>query len=348
MEKLNNVKINGTVDGQFAVTSTGLKVDGNFTGTIEGYEKVEKTVSKAQERLNALAEQGFDTSSYVLISSPSGTEKLMQWSGSDLIESNSNNEIYKKIMCEGWVKNSHLWRRFVTAQTFKIMRDNSSYENYLRKTGWKYQWKTLIHELRVLGAMQRDDDPELNRRGRFMNSQIVADFVNSYERALIRGWNSKEPHFYRHTTQVWKSIYGHKFFYDELAVYVSELFKDSSFEDCLIKYGYFGTATKLEELFKKVYRVQADNHFISPKFAEWYKAIGAYYTLDNLIKFHDVKIYDDAGLLLTREGSLQLLESKTNASIANRKTYRIMGLLKETVGKNDFYFFERMKEIYNK
>ena len=76
-----------------------------------------------------------------------------------------NDPIAQKIMENGYVKNTKLFRRWITAQTFHLL-NYKAYGNPNR-TGWEcavkdlygynYQFTMMLEEIRVLGILQKED-----------------------------------------------------------------------------------------------------------------------------------------------------------------------------------------------
>ena len=76
----------------------------------------------------------------------------------------------------------------------------------------------------------------------------------------------------------------------------------------------------------------------TPKCSKWkdaFKGKGAYVTLLNIAKFHDVRIISyETGELLNRDDSVDYVESKLSAY--RNQYWRFHELLKATIEANDF------------
>ena len=86
----------------------------------------------------------------------------------------------------------------------------------------------------------------------------------------------------------------------------------------------------------------------TPKSKVWidaYKGEGAYYTLKNLIMFHDCKIYENKMASMFVEGSMCVLNDKLEEY--KGEGWRMFALMKKVIEDNNFNFNDRMKEIYS-
>ena len=86
--------------------------------------------------------------------------------------------------------------------------------------------------------------------------------------------------------------------------------------------------------------------FETPKCKEWknaYKGAGSYYTLMNMVKFHNCKANGMYGL----DGAY-FIEMLTDQYGEAEEYYKLFAFLKKTIKDNHFDFGLRMKEIYGK
>ena len=84
-----------------------------------------ENVSKSDERMKALKEAGIDVSKL---------QTLMQ-SNSDLKDIFAENDpVIEELSKGGFIKNPELFRRFITAQTFRLLKDPSGWTHAVRKT----------------------------------------------------------------------------------------------------------------------------------------------------------------------------------------------------------------------
>lgn len=77
------------------------------------------------------------------------------------------------------------------------------------------------------------------------------------------------------------------------------------------------------------------------------KGAGSYYTLLNLVRFHECGIYhDEYKFTLRGESACKYIEEKRMEY--QDEYWRMFALLKKVINDNEFNFYNRMKEIYKK
>lgn len=91
----------------------------------------------------------------------------------------------KKIVEGGYVNNWKLFRRWVTAQIFGMLRDmksdKMSFNELLQRKGYEYQWRMLENEFYAQAKMQEHGDTEnLSKRGIFFNECTFSGMVDDY------------------------------------------------------------------------------------------------------------------------------------------------------------------------
>jgi hypothetical protein len=77
-----------------------------------------------------------------------------------------------------------------------------------------------------------------------------------------------------------------------------------------------------------------------------YKGEGAYYTLKNLVMYHDCYIVSSRGEKLTGCKAVNFLNGKLDEY--QDAGWRMFALMKKVIADNNFDFKARMEEIYNK
>ena len=87
-------------------------------------------------------------------------------------------------------------------------------------------------------------------------------------------------------------------------------------------------------------------HWGTPQNAAWldaYKGAGAFFTMQNMIRFHNCVIIDDNGKTLSKNASLAFLNKKAKL-YENREGWRLIGMLKKTLDDNNIDVVAKMKE----
>lgn len=322
-----------------------------------------------ENRVAALKAAGMNTGKYFSISLPEGLQPgakiniTIDENGVPVFDGDENNiktnsaltpdekALLNQVCADGYVKNSKLHRRWVMAQMFRMLNYESydgkrfGYDAYLNDNyGYMYQFDMILEEIRVLGKLQERDVKEFNKRERFFNSYVVLRLMNDYINKL-RKYIKKLP--VKHCKKVpYKCICGKNIFVDDIYQKV---------------YGPLNTAlyrmqdaVKRNESYARLYlklynfvrlAKQYKLPFETPKCKEWknaYKGAGSYYTLTNMVKFHNCKANGMYGL-----DGVYFIEMLTD-QYGEAEYYKLFAFLKKTIKDNHFDFGLRMKEIYGK
>ena len=277
---------------------------------------------KLDKRIQALENAGIDTSKYNL---EVGKKKKTQSVSAKADETVENVQIKNK-----------LFRRWVMAQTFKMIYTPTTpkktknvaepeigWEAYLKnKYSYYYQFSVMEEEMKALKRIEKQDPEEFKIRSKFFTKQVVIqtceDFVNRYQKKFGKFRRDK------------------RIVVIKLKNVIQKMKEDSKYSSFYFDYTEF---RKLQKELK--YHLPHE----TPKDKCWkdaYKGEGAYYTLQNMILYHNCNLKD----CNTTEESLAKLESCLNeyTQIPMDK-WRLHSLLKETIKINDF---DLRKSLCNK
>nr|DAH28660.1 MAG TPA: hypothetical protein [Caudoviricetes sp.] len=164
------------------VTITGENLN-IVTNNVESATTGVKT--KAQMRMEALRAAGVDVSSYYTL----GADKIVKIENGEAVPVDLDDVVVdavgKRIVEGGYVNNWKLFRRWVTAQIFGMLRDmksdKMSFNELLQRKGYEYQWRMLENEFHAQAKMQENGDTEnLSRRERFFNGRTFSYMVEDY------------------------------------------------------------------------------------------------------------------------------------------------------------------------
>ena len=162
------------------ITGENLKVVAN---NVENAAAEKKT--KAQMRIDALKAAGVDVSNYFTL----GDDKLIKIENGAAVPVDMDDVVVdavgKKIVDGGYVNNWKLFRRWVTAQIFGMLRDmkssKKSFNELLQRKGYEYQWRMLEREFHAQAKMQENGDAEnLSKREIFFNECTFSGMVEDY------------------------------------------------------------------------------------------------------------------------------------------------------------------------
>lgn len=280
------------------------------------------------KRMETLKNNGFDTSKYFTLmvekDIPAGTKINIE-------VDTTNDSIAQQIIEDGYVRNTKLHRRFVAAQYMRMLESPLGWHGYLNVCyDYMYQFDMMIEEIRVLSKLENKDRETFLERRMFFTHTVVEkvledyiDDVTKYLTTLKIRHCDKKPYIY---------IPGFGCVYtDEVEQKVINPM-EALLELCKRTYLY----KNLYETLKIFKRTMIKLPYHTRKSKTWVNAFqraGAYYTLKNLIMFHDVKIYAK-GVRQNQNESMYLLKNVA----AVYEGYQLNGLLKETIKLNNFNF----------
>lgn len=290
-----------------------------------------------EDRMNTLANNGIDTSKYFTVAIdknlPKGTTFTVTI-GEDGIPTLTSTEIkamVEKIENEGYVNNPHLFRRWVMAQTFHMEKENGGYTAALKRKPYSYQWKVLKNELAAMSKIEKEDPVAFMVRKDFFAKWVICETLKDYRNKLLEYYGEYS----------WRAMWNNRAVEITNAI-ILELIHASSYQE-------------YNKLFNDwLNRVWKDRYFRLPetteKCAAWvdaYKGAGAYYTMENMIKFHDCRFhekYRKVSYKTTLSNSLEMLEAKRVES--KDAWWKLFGTFRELVKDNNFDFGQRMTEVY--
>jgi len=240
-------------------------------------------------------------------------------------------EISQQIKEDGYVKNSKLHRRWIMAQYFRMLNHKDGWHGALKNYSYMYTIDMMTEEVRVLSKLEKRDREVFKERSSFFTykvvRQVVADYINNVEKYLseLPVQNCKGQPYVR--IRKYSNC-----FVNEIETKVLGPIKAVA-EICNKSYGY-------EELYKTLCtlrKVMIDLPYETRKSKAWVNAFqgsGAYYTLKNMIMFHNV------ALKIGKHTYCYGVEAVTaiRALLGIYEGYQFNALLKATIEFNNFKF----------
>ena len=298
------------------------------------------------ERMNKLNAIGTDTSKYFAVTLENGTKIHL------IIDENGNpvkveDTIANQIIEDGYVRNTKLHRRFVMAQMFQGLnyvswdKNRTGYNEWLKRHSLNYAFDMMLEEVRVLGKLEERDRDTFVERAHFFTKDVIAktmeDYVDELTKhiATLPSKNCKGVPY--------KRIKGNNIFVVDIdkKVYVplrSDIYR--------IKYA--SNYNELYKIVKSFMNKMIALPYTTPKSKAWidaYKGEGAFYTLKNLVMFHNCGIKVD-GRMLYGMAAVNVLNKRLKEY--KGEGWRMFALMKKVIEDNGFDFKKRMSEIYNK
>lgn len=295
-------------------------------------------ITKAKERIEALKAAGVDVSNLFAMQGANGEEMIARYSGARLDVLDENDPIFNAIKENGDIPNRKLFRRWVMAQMFRMLYAETnpeccrmSYSAKLHRLGYNYQWTMLEKELYAQWKMFKHNDiRNFTDRNRWFNKEMAVEMANEYTK-LLNDYIENLPA--RTCKKVpYKRINGKN-------IFVSDIYNK------VIK-GVYRTLTVIldartpEQLYKAVMlfnqsRVKLPHDTNQHKvWIDAYKGSGAFFTLQNMIRFHGCILRGKNGRMLSKDKSLEYLGNYAEECGKNGEGYKMLGMLRQALKDN--------------
>ena len=317
-------------------------------------------MTKKEERMRKLNEAGMNNGYSLRIDNiPYGKTITIMVDGTEMSIEDFNlmmkkDDFSNKIMESGYVRNSKIHRRWITAQTFKML---NYYNGHTGSQGWDgylkdyipydYMFKQTLEEIRVLSILEKEDKEAFEERVRYFNKNVVIKMLKHYRKQLdkyIIKLNSEKREYdniggyitLKKYRKVYLYSYSNK---DVLCRY--DIFNTIDIYDDALKYAdkYTDIYSLFESFMENVYNPLP---FDTPKCPAWrdaYKGAGAYYTLQNIAMYHNVRLFKelpsgDEMLLKAGVPSVKYLSEITKEY--EGEGWRLHEYMKEVININNF------------
>lgn len=309
-----------------------------------------KLPKTAQERIEALSRAGVDVSHLFAMQGSGGGEYVVSNKGGKLSILEDDDPLFRLIAAQGDVPNRRLFRRWVMAQMFRML----SYKDYLHKEpvgvtemihrmGYEYQWKMLLDELRAQMKMEGRDLASFNERNRWFDKKVVEQMAQDYIELLNRLVDDQPVKKCKGVP--YKRVGGENIFMHDL---YERVFRPLGIAAARIRYAK--DAARLYDAAQKFDDLRVRMKHDAPQSKAWvdaYKGAGAYFTMQNLIRFHGCTLIDEDGKRLDKHGSLDYLSDKAE-EYCDGEGWRLLAMLKKMLDDNGIDVARKMKEWRSK
>jgi hypothetical protein len=325
---------------------TQLAVTGNGVAIAVENKVPAKLPGTARERIEALSRAGVDVSNLFAMQGSGGGEYVVSNKDGKLSILADDDPIFRSILSQGTVPNPRLFRRWVMAQMFHML----SYKERFRKEpvgptemihrmGYEYQWKMLLDELRAQMKMDGRDYASFVDRNRWFNAGVVGVMAQEYVEHLTRYVDELPVKKCKGTP--YKRVGGDNIFEHDLY--------DKLYGPLNRAAGRIRSAKNAAQLYNAVkafddLRVKLPHE--TPQCKAWidaYKGAGAFYTMQNLLRFHGCTLIDDRGQRLGKDHSLIFLSLQADRN-KNGGGWRMLAMLKKMLDDNGIDIQKKMKE----
>lgn len=303
-----------------------------------------KPIASAKERIEALKNAGVDVSNLFAMTGANGGDFIAISLHGNLEILSDDDPIFQHLTISGTVPNRKLFRRWVMAQMFHMLsvkngatNEPIGFTNILHRRGYEYSWKQLQDELYAqVKMLQHNDANNFVARNRFFNQRVAYEMTMCYIKELKKFVNNKKVKKCKGIPYV--TIGGRHIFKADVHKKLYSHLLNLAWK---IKY-----AKSPVELF---YAVQNFNkqreklNWNTPQCPQWvdaYKGAGAYFTLQNMIRFHGCFLWNDENQRLSKSQSLVFLDKK--AGEYAQEGWRLLGLLKKAITDNNIEIEAKM------
>lgn len=272
---------------------------------------------------------------------------MLERMGIDTTKFNINLEgVTLNVVAENAVEDKQIdnkvFRRWVTAQTFKMLYEPSynfntriwedGWDNYLRNNySYMYQFTMMLEEIKTLAKIEVKDEESFDERSRFFTPEVVTDtcldYLDKFNEYVSANYNKKKD-------VVKLAKYGSV--NEEKCMEIRHKLSECV-EDMVLADSYAELYAHLKKFMSKMVKLPFD----TPKCEEWktaFRGIGAYESLKNMILFHDCLLKDCANKKESMDKLTKCLETYEG------EYWRFHYMLKDTIELNHFDLRESIRK----
>lgn len=278
--------------------------------------------------METLKNNGIDTGRYFTLV----VNETIQAGTKINISIEENEVVAKEILESGYVRNTRLHRRFVCSQYFRMLNSDGGFHDYLnRNYDYMYQFKMMLEEVRVLKEIAKRDTATFQERSKFFTCDVVSKVLGDYRKDMIKYVEGLPKKKCKGQPYVYVNGFGNVFVTDlQTRVY-------DPIDAAINKCQTCNTCDKMYDALVIFRNRMVKLPYYTKKSKTWVDAFqreGAFYTLKNLIMFHDVKLATNSGMYETQESSMVAL----NEFVNHYEGYKMHAILKKTIEENNFDF----------
>lgn len=315
-----------------------------------------KKVNKmtVEERIEALKQAGVDVSHLFSMKGAAGGEMLASNANGKLTIVQDDDPIYGYIKSQGDIPNRQLFRRWVMSQMFHILAQGIENKNrracrptkntteVIRGFGYEYQWKMTINELYAQMKMFKNGDMvNFNDRNLWFNKEVVLDMIDDYIVQLSKKLEKANRKNCKGVPYI--KVGGQNVFVEDVPRKIFRPLNTAKFQVLyssdpetlyynIVKFN--NTRLKVVKKIKEMKQAEA--------WLNAYKGSGAYFTMQNMIRFHGCVFMSEKGTKLSKSNSLQRLTSLSKKYYD--EGWRMIGVLKQMLLDNNIDIEKKMSE----
>lgn len=305
-----------------------------------------KLPEKAEERIEALRNAGVDVSCLFAMRGANGGECIASNKGGKLVVLDDNDPLFDIIISQGTVPNRRLFRRWVMAQMFHMLsetdyrsREPLGVTCMIHYLGYEYQWKMLMNELYAQMKMENKDPESFIERNRWFNIDVVVTIAMDYTVQLKERVDALKVRKCKGIP--YKRLGNRNIFVSDLH---SKLY--SPLNTAIARIRKAKNAAQLFDAAKKFSDMRIRMPHNTPQSKAWmdaFKGAGAFFTMQNLIRFHGCVAYDDRKKRLNKYQSLAFILAKAE-EYKDGEGWRLLAVLKKMLSDNNIDIKKKMAE----
>ena len=217
-----------------------------------------------------------------------------------------------------------------------LTHGHTPFTNIVRRRGIRYMADVIKNEVHDMCVILRNGDTaEYGRRRRWWNDDTIVDIGNQFLDILVHEIDRLKVH--KCKGRPYKKIPGFgNVFEDEIEKKVLTPLRHAVSDIIVDDVDFEGAVMRLCNRLRQFKESSAWKVRMPAKFLDVYKGNGAYFTLRNMIQFHDCKLPDDV-----REGHEELNGWKRDLAILDdlaekykNAGWQLLGLVKDTIQAN--------------
>lgn len=308
----------------------------SFVGSVGSNSNRPQT--KAEKRIAALMARGVDTSMYF----PMGNDHVIKIENGSAVDVEMDDvemdDVERKMIEGGYINNYTLFRRWVMAQMFRLLRweeeCGAKAEDRVANKPYSYAWKILEQELHAQCKMEEHGDTEnYEMRHRWFDADVVRNMLAGYRSML---WKELDSKMYRvnpdglrvprHTCKgkPYVRIDGEDVFFSDISTKVFGPIRNIEFRmsKCVSMRDWYELVRDFNRIRKNINKCL----FYELTFLNAYLGSGAYFTMRNLIMFHGAKFrMNDAEI--DKTSSLRMIDD----ACKEKDGYKMMNMLRQLI-----------------
>ena len=209
----------------------------------------------------------------------------------------------------------------------------------IRRLGYEYQWKMVSGELHAQMRMEGYDPENFADRNRWFNAGVIAAMAENYVKRLKEHIASQKVKKCKGIP--YKRVGSRDIFVEDLETKVYHPLQTAVHGIRSAK-----DAARLYASTRKFNNLRVRMPHDTPQCKEWvnaYKGAGAFFTMQNLIRFHGCTAVNDRRRRLDKYQSLAFLSAKAE-EYKDGEGWRLLAVLKKMLADNNIDIRKKMAE----